>query len=223
MIECVLREEAISKCALKFLGWEFPKQIKLPSGTNATMTASERVFWLRLLRLPLFQQMPFKERYVWSAALVLDWRKSDGDFGIPEAAGADFETYDAVSFPDDDGTLKFVSVFVFNSDPAEALIALVDTLMQRCYPLNEDGSERYPLADDYLSGRDTNKHELGLEALSVRCALHRKFGLLPVLRKRRHALLHYLTRPGAADDVKELQALVNVNFNHWPVSLMEMD
>ena len=81
----------------------------------------------------------------------------------------------------------------------------------------------YPLADDYLPGSDTNRHGLGLEALSVRCALHRKFGLLPVLRKRRHALLHFLIRPGAADDVKELQALVNVNFTHWPVSLMEMD
>ena len=91
--------------------------------------------------------------------------------------------------------------------------------------MNEDGSERYPLADNYLSGRDTNRHGFGLEALSVHCALHRKFGLLPVLRKRRHALtlLHFLTRPGAADDVKELQALVNINFSHWPVSPTEMD
>ena len=86
--------------------------------------------------------------------------------------------------------------------------------------VTEDGLERYPLADSYLSGRDLFVPELGAEANSVRYVLQRKFGFIPVLSNKRHALLHFLTQPGAAEQVEELQSLVN---ECWTVSLMELD
>ena len=201
------RDTARTKCPCSFKGFD------LTGKPDVTMTANENVFWERLMRLPLFQQMPPKERYRWTAGTMLQYRPH-----IPEAVGADIETYDAVRIsnvePDD------FHFFFFPSDPNAAVVALVDTLMEKCYPLTEDGVERYPLADNYLSGRSLFESELGEEVNSVRYALQRKFGFLPVLNNKRHALLHFLTQPGAADQVQELQSLVS---ECWPVSFMEMD
>ena len=208
------RDTERTKCPLAFAGFAIPEGFDLPRNVlDGGMTTKEFVFWKRLFRLPLFQQMSPKDRWGWTMGTMRAYRPH-----IAEAVEADIETYDAVRISNEKP--NDFHFFFFPSDPDEVVLALVDTLMEKCYPLTEDGLERYPLADSYLSGRDLFVPELGAEANSVRYVLQRKFGFIPVLSNKRHALLHFLTQPGDAEQVEELQSLVN---ECWTVSLMELD
>ena len=67
----------------------------------------------------------------------------------------------------------------------------------------------------------TCKGGLGRVQATTTCTVASSWrAFLPFLNDKRHALLHYLTQPGAADQVEELKSLVS---ECWPVSLMDMD
>ena len=84
------RDTARSKCPLSWEGFGFPSGFG-SKHDNDSMTTKERVFWQRLFRLPLFQQMPSKEMWGWTMGTMLAMRPR-----VPEAIEADIETYDAV-------------------------------------------------------------------------------------------------------------------------------